>query len=213
MAEHVTSVGEEIANSVSHGVGLLASVAGLPVLVLAALGRHDAWQLVAGSIFGATLVLLYGTSTMYHALPHSRAKRVFRFLDHSAIYLLIAGTYTPFALGALRGPWGWTLLAIVWTLAAFGIAAKATIGYRFPQLSLALYLAMGWMVVVAIRPLVLHVGAGGLEWLIAGGVAYTGGAAFYAYDRRIRYGHFVWHLFVAGGSMCHYMAVLHYAAG
>lgn len=213
MAEHAMTMGEEIANSVSHGMGLLASAAGLPLLVLTALGRHDPWQLVAGSIFGGSLVLLYGASTMYHALPHSRAKRVFRVLDHSAIYLLIAGTYTPFALGALRGPWGWTLLGVVWSLAALGIAAKATIGFRFPHLSLAVYLAMGWMALVAVRPLVVHVGVGGLAWLLAGGVAYTAGAVFYAFDTRIRYGHFVWHLFVAAGSVCHYMAVLHYAAG
>ena len=211
MADGAAKVGEEIANSISHGVGLLASIAGLPLLVLAGEGRHDPWQLAAASIFGASLVLLYGASMMHHALPHSRAKRVFRLLDHSAIYILIAGTYTPFALGALRGPWGSGLLIAVWTLALFGIAAKATIGYRFPHLSLALYLGMGWMALVAIRPLVAHVGTGGLEWRLAGGAAYTAGAAFYAYDTRIRYGHFIWHLFVAAGSVCHFVAVLRYA--
>ena len=139
LRERRLTLGEEIANSVTHGVALAASIAALPLLIVAAAARGDPWQIVGGSIFGATLILLYAASTLYHALPHSRAKRVFRVLDHSAIYLLIAGTYTPFALGALRGAWGWALFGSVWTLAVLGITAKATLGFRFPRLSAAVY--------------------------------------------------------------------------
>lgn len=205
------SLGEEIANSVTHGVGLLGSMAALPVLVLGAVGQRDPWQLVGGAVFGITLVLLYLASTLYHALPVCRAKDVLRVLDHSAIYLLIAGTYTPFTLGALRGPWGWSLFGIIWGLALLGVAAKLTIGFRFPRLSTVLYLAMGWLVIVAIQPLVARVSPAGLAWLVAGGVCYTGGVAFYATDGRLRYGHAVWHLFVIAGSACHFCAVLWHA--
>src|SRR5688572_14737450 len=153
MRERRLTLGEEIANSVTHGVALLASVAALPILVAVAVARRDPWQVAGGTIFGVTLITLYAASTLYHALPHSRAKRVFRVLDHSAIYLLIAGTYTPFALGALRGAWGWALLGTVWTLAVLGIIAKATFGFRFPRLSAAVYLMMGWLAVIAFGPL------------------------------------------------------------
>jgi hemolysin III len=151
-----------------------------------------------------------------HALPRVAArspKRVFRVLDHSAIYLLIAGTYTPFALGALRGPWGWSLFGTVWGLAILGIVAKSTVGFRFRRLSTFIYVTMGWMVIVAIRPLTMHVDRAGLAWLLAGGVAYTCGVYFYVRDDRVRYAHVVWHLFVAAGSACHFVAVLRYAAG
>ena len=206
------SLGEEIANSIVHGAGMLASIAALLVLMLAAAGQHDVWQIVGGAIFGATLILLYLASTIYHALPAGRAKRILRVLDHSAIYLLIAGTYTPFTLGALRGPWGWALLGTIWTLALFGIAAKSTLGFRFPRLSTLLYIGMGWLVVVAAHPLVTRVSPAGLAWLVAGGLCYTGGVVFYATDTRIRYGHAVWHLFVLAGSACHFAAVLWHAA-
>ena len=206
------SLGEEIANSVTHGVALLASLAALPVLVLAASGRRDAWQLVGGVVFGATLVLLYSASTLYHAIPASAAKRVLRVLDHGAIYLLIAGTYTPFTLGVLRGPVGWTFLVTIWALAVFGILAKCVYRFRFPRLSTALYLGMGWLIVLALRPLMTHVSPAGLAWLLAGGICYTTGVAFYATDGRVRYGHAVWHGFVAAGSACHFCAVLWYAA-
>lgn len=212
MADRMQSLGEEVANSITHGAGLLASIAALPILVLAALGRRDPWQLVGGAIFGATLVLLYLASTLYHALPAGRAKRVLRVLDHSAIYLLIAGTYTPFTLGALRGPWGWALLGTIWALALCGIVAKCAVGFRFPRLSTILYLSMGWLVLVAIRPLVANVPLAGLFWLGAGGVCYTAGVGFYATDTRLRYGHALWHLFVMAGSSCHLAAVLWYAA-
>ncbi len=205
------SRGEEIANSVTHGAGLIASIAALPVLVLTALGRRDPWQLVGGAIFGATLVLLYLSSTLYHAMPVCRAKHVLRRVDHSAIYLLIAGTYTPFTLGALRGPWGWALLGTIWGLALFGIVAKWTLGFRFPRLSTLLYLAMGWLIVIGLQPLVAGVAPAGIAWLVAGGLCYTGGVVFYAMDGRIRYGHALWHLFVIAGSVCHFIAVLRHS--
>jgi hemolysin III len=168
-------------------------------------------QVVASAIYAATLVLLYAASMVYHAIPaRSRAKRVFRALDHGAIYLLIAGTYTPFALGALRGPWGWTLLATIWGLAAGGIALKAGVGYRYPRLSTAIYLLMGWIAVLALGPLYRALGPEGLVWLLAGGVSYSAGVFFFARDR-LRYHHFVWHLFVLGGSACHLVAVAGYS--
>jgi hemolysin III len=205
------TLGEEIANSVTHGVGLLLSLVALPTLVVLAATRHDTWQIVGGAIFGATLILLYCASTLYHAIPSPRAKRVFRVLDHAAIYLLIAGTYTPFALGVLRGAWGWSLLVAVWTLAAIGIVLKATRGFRYAWASTAVYLLMGWLIVVALRPLVSQIGFGGLAWLLAGGLSYTLGVIFFAWDR-LRYGHMVWHLFVLAGSVCHFIAVLRYAS-
>lgn len=211
MTARTQSTGEEIASSISHGLALLASLVALPVLVLVARDRDDPWQLVGGAVFGATLILLYAASTLYHALPASKAKRVFRVLDHAAIYLLIAGTYTPFTLGPLRGAWGWSLLATVWGLAVVGVCGKAALGFRFPRLSTAVYLLMGWLIVIAIRPLVAHVGGAGLAWLLAGGIAYTSGVLFYTWDQRLRYGHSVWHLFVAAGSVCHFVAVLQYA--
>lgn len=212
IVERAQSRGEEIANSITHGAGLLASLAGLPLLVLAAAGRRDPWQLWGGAIFGVTLVVLYFTSTLYHAAPAGRTKRVLRMLDHLAIYLFIAGTYTPFMLGALRGPWGWTLLAVIWALAFLGIVAKCTLSFRYPMLSTAFYVAMGWLIVIALRPLVAHLSMSGLAWLAGGGLCYTGGVAFYATDGRLRYGHTIWHLFVLGGSACHFIAVLRHAA-
>lgn len=210
--ERAQTLGEEIANSVTHGAGLLASIVAIPVLTLAAAQRGDPWQVAGGVVFGVTLVLLYLASTLYHAVPHPRAKGVLRVLDHSAIYLLIAGTYTPFTLGALRGPWGWGLLVTIWALAVMGIAAKLLVGFRFPRLSTVVYLAMGWLIVVAIEPLVTHVPPGGLAWIAAGGLFYTGGVVFYVRDQRIRYGHALWHLCVLGGSVCHFVAVFRHAA-
>jgi hemolysin III len=206
----VPSVGEEIANCVSHGVGLLAALVATPVLVIAAARRGDAVAVVGASVFAGTVVLLYLASTLYHALPPNKAKRVFRVIDHSAIFLLIAGTYTPFTLGVLRGAWGWTLFGIVWGLAVLGVTLKAVGGIRYPRLSTALYVGMGWIALVAIRPLWLHVPLAGWLWLIAGGLAYTGGIAFYAAER-VRYGHFVWHVFVLTGTTCHFFAVLWHA--
>lgn len=204
------NVGEEIANTVSHGVGFLAAVATIPVLVIGALDNGAA-AVVGAAIFGATMALLYLTSTLYHAMAPNRAKHVFRILDHAAIYLLIAGTYTPFTLGVLRGPWGWTLFGLIWGLALLGILLKSVRGIRYPRLSTAVYLAMGWLVVVAAKPLLTNVPAWGLFWLAAGGIAYTAGVAFYA-ARHMRYAHFVWHLFVLAGTACHFVAVYRYAA-
>lgn len=205
-----SSLPEEIANSVTHGLGLLASLVGLPVLVLAAAGRGDALQVAGASVFGASLVALYAASTTYHAWPPSRTRRVLQVVDHAAIYLLIAGTYTPFTLGVLRGAWGWTLFGLVWSLAALGIVAKVRLGVRHPRLSTLLYVAMGWLGIVAIRPMMEQLPTAGLVWILAGGLLYTAGVAFYAADR-LRYGHAVWHLFVLGGSTCHFVAVLRYA--
>lgn len=203
--------GEELACCISHAVGLVASLAALPVLILGAVERDDPWQVVGGAIFGAMLVLLYAASTVYHALPPSEHKTFWRMIDHSAIYLLIAGTYTPFTLGALRGPWGWALLAAIWILALGGIAFKSMLGFRFPKTSAAFYLVMGWLVVIAVEPLTTHVQPSGVYWLLAGGVSYSMGVVFFAWHR-LRYAHLVWHLFVLGGSVCHFMAVLGYAA-
>ena len=208
--ERPQSLGEEIANSVSHGVGLLAATLGIPVLVVAAVRRGGIGPLIGAIVFGVTMVILYSTSTLYHALARNRAKRVFQVLDHSAIFLLIAGTYTPFALGVLRGAWGWTLLVLVWSLALAGVVLKATGNMRHPVLSTSLYLGMGWLVIVAFKPLCIHVPAWGLFWLLAGGIGYTAGIGFFA-AVRLRYSHFIWHLFVMAGTACHFIAVLRFA--
>lgn len=205
--------GEEIANAISHGAGFVMGLAALPLLIVSAVRRDDPWQLVAGAIYATTLVLLYSASTLYHALPsHFPAKRVFRGLDHGAIYLLIAGTYTPFALGALRGPWGWSILGVIWGLAVGGIVLKMGLGFRYPRLSTAIYLLMGWLILVAVRPLWLALGPVGMAWIAAGGLSYTVGVFFYSRDH-LRYHHFVWHLFVLAGSACHLVAVARYANG
>jgi hemolysin III len=205
------SLGEEIANSVSHGVGLVVSLVAIPLLLGAAIRHGGLLDIIGASVFAATIVLLYTASTLYHALPNNKAKRVFRVLDHGAVYLLIAGTYTPFTLGALRGPWGWTLLGLVWTLAAFGIVLTALTRFRHPRLSTGVYLGMGWLMLIAIKPLWIHVPFRGVLWLLAGGLAYTVGVAFLTAGRT-RYSHFVWHLFVLAGTTCHFIAVLRYAA-
>ncbi len=204
------SVGEEIANSLSHGVGFMAILAVTPLLVLGAI-PHGAASIVGVSIFAATMAVLYLASTLYHAFPNSRAKRVLRVIDHGAIFLLIAGTYTPFTLGILRGAWGWALFGTVWGLALAGILFKVVGGLRYPIASTVIYVAMGWLVVVAIQPLWQRMPQAGLMWLVAGGVAYTGGVAFYAL-KRVRYSHFLWHRCVLTGTTCHFFAVIGYAA-
>ena len=211
LQERPQTLGEEIANSVSHGVGLLAALAGFPVLVMGALQRGGVSALVGASVFATTMVLLYLTSTLFHAFPLCRAKRVFQILDHSAIYLLIAGTYTPFTLGVLRGAWGWTLFGLVWSLAAIGTALKVLGGVRYTTASTLVYLAMGWLILIAADTAWTLVPKWGIFWLFAGGIAYTAGAVFFLAER-IRYFHFVWHLFVVAGTACHFIAVLRYAA-
>ncbi len=211
-AERPQSLGEEIANSVSHGMGLLAAVVAAPFLIWSAVERGDAAFIAGASVFALTVVLLYGASMMYHALPRNRAKQLFKLLDHGAIFLLIAGTYTPFTLGVLRGAWGWTLFGLVWGLAVIGVVLKSLNRITHPHLSTGLYLLMGWLVLLAIKPLVASVPAAGLAWLVAGGMAYTAGVVFFAADSRWRYGHFVWHLFVLAGTSCHFVAVYAYAA-
>jgi len=205
------STGEEITNSISHGIGLLAVLVATPFLIIKAGEARDIWGIIGASVFTASMALLYLASTLYHALPHGKGKRVFRVIEHSAIFILIAGTYTPFTLGILRGPWGWTLLALIWGLALAGVALKIFARLSHPIISTALYLLMGWLVLVAINPLHELLPPAGLLWLVAGGFFYTLGVVFFAVDDYLRYGHFVWHLFVMAGNACHYFAVLWYA--
>jgi hemolysin III len=201
---------EEIANAVTHGVGAGLFAAGAAVLVTLAALRGDARHVVACSIYAITLVLFYSVSTLYHALRGPRVKRVFRILDHAAIYLLIAGSYTPFLLVSLRGVWGWSLFGLVWGLAVLGIVFKSRWTGRLPILSTALYVVMGWCIVVAWKPLIAALPPGGIAWLVAGGLVYSSGVVFYALDRKFRWAHPVWHVFVLVASACHFVAVLLY---
>ena len=207
--DHTQSPGEELANSVSHAVGLVATLVAGPVLIASAIRHGGLGTIVGASIFVATALLLYLFSTLYHAVRGNKAKRVFQVLDHAAIFLLIAGTYTPFTLGVLHGTWGWALLWTIWILAAAGVALTATGQLRNRTASTALYVGMGWLMLVAVRPLWLRMPAMGFLWLGLGGVAYTVGVPFFAAHRR--YSHFVWHLFVIAGTACHFVAVMKYA--
>jgi hemolysin III len=209
--ERAQTWGEELANSLSHGIGLLLAVASLPVLVQFAAQHGGAGSVVGASLFSATMILLYLVSALYHALPRGRAKQWLNRLDHAAIYLFIAGSYMPYLLGVLRGAWGWTLLGIVWTAAAVGVAAKLSNRLRHPLWSTGLYVAMGWVALIAAVPLFERMPGAGLAWLVAGGLAYTLGAVVFLFDARVRYAHFVWHLFVMAGSACHFVAALRYA--
>ncbi len=208
--ERSQTVGEEIANSISHGAGFAAALVATPSLIADAVTTGSTYFVVGVAVFAVTVALLYLGSTLYHALPHGKAKETSRLIEHSAIYLLIAGTYTPFTLGALRGPVGWTLLGVIWTLALVGVLLQSRDAHRFRRVSMALYLGMGWLMVVAIRPLWVHVPLAGLLWLLAGGIAYTVGVGFYR-ARQLRYAHFIWHLFVLAGTASHYMAIRFYA--
>jgi hemolysin III len=199
--------GEEMANSLTHGLGLLLSIAGLAVLVTYAALHADAWAVTAGAIFGVSLVTLYASSTLYHALRDPQLKHIVRVIDHVAIFLLIAGTYTPFMLVNLRGPWGWSMFGVVWALAVVGITLKLFFTGRFRILSTLVYLFMGWLVMVAIKPLAEALPRGSLIMLLAGGLAYSLGTVFYLW-KRLPYHHAVWHLFVLAGSVCHFFAVL-----
>jgi hemolysin III len=205
------SAGEEIANAISHGVGLTASVVAAPILVARAAAGGQVGRTVGACAFTASVMLLYLASTLYHALPKGRAKRFCRVAEHSGIYVLIAGTYTPFTLGVLHGAWGWTLLVAIWTLAVAGIAFKALGGLRYPTASTVFYVAMGWLLVIAAPTVWARVATAGIAWLVAGGLAYTVGVGFYA-AKQLRFGHFIWHLFVLAGTTCHFFAVMWHAA-
>ena len=206
------SLGEEIANAISHGAGCLLAIASLPVLISQATAHGDAAAVVGASVFAVTMVVLYLISTLYHALPHGRGKRWFNRLDHASIYLFIAGSYMPFLLGVLRGAWGWSLFGVVWTAAALGIAAKLFNRLQHPLWSTGLYVAMGWVALIAAAPLVERMSPAGIMWLVAGGLSYTAGAVVFLLDSKLRYAHFVWHLFVLGGTTCHFFAALWHAA-
>ncbi len=196
---------EELAHSLTAGLGILACLAAIPVLVWASV--PDPWRLATGLVFGLSALAMFVTSVVYHWASRPELKLVLRKLDHSAIYLLIAGTYTPFALVAMDPAWGWSLFAILWALAVFGIVAKFAVGFRFPKLSLALYLGMGWMSMIAIKPMIDSLTGAQLAWILAGGIAYTAGVPFYVWKSR-RYTHAIWHLFVLAGVACHFVAVL-----
>ena len=206
------STGEELANTISHGIGLIGAMIGTPILLLAAFHHGSISFLIGTVVFTVTMLVLYLGSLLYHAWPQTPAKSILQVLDHSAIFLLIAGTYTPFALGPLRGVWGWIMLGLIWALAALGVLVKATHGTaRHKRFAMALYLGMGWLALIFIRPLALAVPLSVLLWLLAGGIAYTTGVLFYV-NRRLRYAHFVWHLFVLAGTGCHFAAVFVCAA-
>lgn len=202
------TTGEEIAHAVTHGLGLLLSVVACSVMVILAAQRGTAWHITGVAIFGASLIVLYAASTMYHALTHPKAKRVFQFLDYSAIYLLIAGSYTPFTLVTLRGGWGWTLFGLAWGLAITGAVLEVVTKRRYKALSMAFYLGMGWLIVIAIKPLYEALEPRALILMAVGGAAYTGGAALYALGK-FRYHHAVWHVLVLIGSFCHFLAVFY----
>jgi hemolysin III len=211
VTERRQTVSEEIANSISHGVGFVLAIVATPILILAAARDGSVWNIVGVSVFATSMMLLYLASTLYHAIPHDRAKQVFRLLDHGAIFILIAGTYTPFTLGVMRGPWGWTLFGLIWSLAVFGLTMKAIFGARQRWLTVPLYLLMGWLVVIAAPHILFSMPWAALMLLLAGGAAYTGGTfCFRAHS--VPYAHFAWHLFVIAGTACHFFAVLWYSA-
>jgi hemolysin III len=203
------SLGEEIAHTISHGIGLLLSIAGLAVLVAFASLYGDAWHITSSAVYGATLILLYTASTLYHGIPQSKGKQLLRRLDHAAIFLLIAGTYTPFTLVNMRGVWGWSLFGLVWGLAILGMVLELVMKRRIKWLSISLYLGLGWLVLIAIKPLIDSVATGGVVLLLAGGLSYSLGVFFYVW-KRLSYHHAVWHLFVMGGSALHFFSVFFY---
>jgi len=204
------TLGEEIANSITSGLGIVLAIAGLAVLTAFAALHGDAWHIVGASVFGAAMIVAYTTSTLYHSIQIARVKRVLRALDHSAIFLLIAGTYTPFMLVNLRGPWGWSLFGVVWGLALLGGLQELRRNKGARILSVVIYVVMGWVALVALVPLLRVLGSGGFAWLAAGGLFYTVGIVFYALDARLTHAHGIWHLFVLAGSACHYVAILRY---
>lgn len=208
-APKLYSLGEEIAHAITHGLGVVLAIIGLTVLVARATLYGNIWHIVSSAVFGATLVLMYMASTLFHSIPLPRAKHILRVIDHTSIYFLIAGTYTPFTLVTLHGTWGWSLFALTWCLALFGAAFKIFYTGRFEKLSLAVYIGMGWCIVIAIKPLLESLDTGGLILMLLGGLSYTGGVAFYVFES-MRYHHAIWHVFVLAGSVLHYFAVLFY---
>ncbi len=200
---------EELANAATHGLGILLSITALVLMVVYSVLKGDGYHIVSTSIFGASLIVLYSMSTLYHVMQKPRLKKVFRALDHSSIFLLIAGTYTPFTLVNLHGPWGWTLFGLVWGFALFGIIIETVTGQRFKKISLGLYIGMGWLILIAVVPLIENVEPGGLGLLLAGGLSYTSGVAFYVW-KSLFLNHAIWHLFVLAGSIFHFFAVFFY---
>lgn len=198
-------------NGITHLMGAVLAAAGTAVLVVLAARLGDPWKIVSFSIYGFMLFALYALSTLYHS-TRGKLKRVFRKLDHCSIYLLIAGTYTPFTLVTLRGAWGWSMFGVIWGLAALGIAQEAWLGKGARVLSVVIYVLMGWLSVTAVKPLIAALTPAGFAWLAAGGLFYTGGIIFYALDAKLRHGHGIWHLFVLAGSASHYLAILFYVA-
>lgn len=210
--ERPQSKGEEIFNSLSHGLGLIAAMIGAPVLIWHAAQQESTGYIIGTIVFSITLVFLYSTSTIYHALPIGRLKYIFQLIEHSAIFLLIAGTYTPFTLGVLRGAWGWSLFGVIWGLAFAGVMLKLYFKTTRQILFTCLYVLMGWVVVIALDPLLTRMPSTGFLLLLAGGLSYTAGVYFFTTDFRLKYGHFIWHLFVIAGTGFHYFAILWYAA-
>ncbi len=200
---------EEVAHALTHGIGAVLSIVGLVAMLMWSVAYGDTWHVVSASIYGASLILLYTASTLYHAFPWPRIKAIFQQLDHAAIFVLIAGTYTPFALINLRGPWGWTLLGVVWGIALLGVVLELGVKKPPKWLSLSLYLGMGWMALIAIKPMLDNVDTGGLLLLLAGGLAYTLGVVFYV-RKQMPYHHAIWHLFVLAGSILHFFSIFYY---
>ncbi len=203
------SIREEIASSVTHGIGILLSFAALIIMLIYAVRYGTVWHIIGAAVFGSGLIMAYTSSTLYHSFQKEKVKAVFRTLDHVSIFVLIAATYTPLTLVNLRGPWGWSIFGVVWGLALFGIVIECTPLHRFRLASVMLYIGMGWIVIVALKPMLVVVQPGGLILLLAGGLAYTFGCLFYAW-KRLPYNHAIWHLFVLGGSICHFFAILFY---
>lgn len=201
---------EEWFNAGSHAVGLLLAIAALVLTVVYSALQGGAYCVVSCSIYGSTLVLLYLASTLYHAVRRPRLKKILKTIDHASIFLLIAGTYTPFLLVTIKGAWGWSLFGVIWSLALVGVVFKVFFVGRYEYVSLAMYVFMGWLVVIAIKPLINNLAFGGVVWLVLGGLSYTLGVFFYATDHRYRFGHFIWHLFVLAGSICHFFSILFY---
>ncbi|MBC2717030.1 MAG: hemolysin III family protein [Desulfobacteraceae bacterium] len=208
---HRYTLGEEIANSITHGIGAALSIAALVLLVVFASQHRDAWRIVSFSIYGVSLITLYLSSTLYHAFTNEKAKHFFRLMDHSCIFLLIAGTYTPPTLIAMRGSWGWTLFTLIWAMAVGGLIFETINIGKYKFISVAIYMAMGWLAIVAIKPMLEALPPGMFQWFLIGGLFYTAGIIFYAW-KRIPYNHAIWHLFVLGGSITHFFGILFYLA-